>query len=194
MKEPQTAVERREPEIEPMHTSFETPPIGGYLRRQRVLRGMTTEELARLTRIPLRSIERLENGQFDGVTDGFVRGFVRTVAEALGLDTEDTISRMLQEPASSAAEARDAGRSFKQGLAGLAAVLLLSLAFLGLRAVWDAARGEVGGEGSREAVVWRDPVRTLAEATGARSGALVDRDRSSAAEASDADESAARVP
>ncbi|HPG28255.1 MAG TPA: helix-turn-helix domain-containing protein, partial [Myxococcota bacterium] len=74
--------------LDPAQT-FEDRPIGEYLRRQRLLRGMSTEELAALTRIPLRSLERLESGHFDGETDGFVRGFVRTVATALGLDADD---------------------------------------------------------------------------------------------------------
>ena len=119
------------------HGSIEAQPIGEYLRRQRVLRGMSAEELAQLTRIPMRSLERLESGQFDGETDGFVRGFVRTVSEALGLDADDAISRMLPEPTSNAWEHPRAGRSFKQGRAGLVLIVLLALLFLGLRAAWN---------------------------------------------------------
>ena len=76
----------------------ETRSIGRYLAGQRELRGISVEELATQTRIPLRSLQRLETGVFDGDIDGFVRGFVRTVAEALGLDPEDTLTRMLVEP------------------------------------------------------------------------------------------------
>ena len=78
--------------------TFVTAPIGEYLRSQRRLRDVSIEELSASTRIPLRSLERLERGEFDGETDGFARGFVRTVAIALGLDVDDAISRMLQEP------------------------------------------------------------------------------------------------
>jgi hypothetical protein len=148
-----------------VHESFETQPIGEYLRRQRVLRGMSAEELSQQTRIPLRSLERLESGHFDGETDGFARGFVRTVAEALGLDADDTITRMLQEPAAHTWELHNAGRSLKQGLAGLVFVVLIALLFLGSRAVWNVLLGEASGAASREVVVWRDPVHTLAEAT-----------------------------
>jgi cytoskeletal protein RodZ len=73
--------------------------IGAYLSRQRRLRGIRLDELARTTCIPLRSLERLESGAFDGTPDGFARGFVRTVALALGLDPDDTVSRMLPEAA-----------------------------------------------------------------------------------------------
>ena len=72
-------------------------PIGAYLARQRVLRGITLEQLADTTRIPLRSLARLEAGVFDTEPDGFARGFVRTVAKALGLPPDDTVARMLPE-------------------------------------------------------------------------------------------------
>lgn len=74
------------------------PHIGAYLAGQRKLRGISQRELAELTRIPIRSIERLEGGHFDSIDDGFVRGFVRTVSAALGLDPEDALTRMLPEP------------------------------------------------------------------------------------------------
>ncbi len=73
-------------------------PIGEYLARQRRLRGVSLEDLAQITRIPRRSLERLEEGAFDGESDGFARGFVRSVANALGLDAEDTTMLMLAEP------------------------------------------------------------------------------------------------
>ena len=148
--------------------TFETRPIGEYLRRQRELRGMSTEELAAITRIPLRSLERLESGQFDGETDGFVRGFVRTVANALGLDADDAISRILLEPTASSWEQRSAGRSARQGLFGLILLLFLVAGFLVLRTGWYMLRGETSALSSREVVVWHDPVRALAEATGVR--------------------------
>jgi transcriptional regulator with XRE-family HTH domain len=146
--------------------SFESRPIGEYLRRQRILRGMSAEELADLTRIPLRSLERLESGQFDGETDGFVRGFVRTVAAALGLDTDDTVARMLQEPEASAWQRHGPGRSAKQAFAVAIFLLLLGCTLLGLRAVWGLLLGDASQPASREVVVWRDPVHSLAAATG----------------------------
>ncbi len=71
--------------------------IGRYLERQRRLRGISLEELAALTRIPIRSLARLESGAFDREPDGFTRGFVRTVAVAIGLDPDATVERMLTE-------------------------------------------------------------------------------------------------
>lgn len=78
--------------------SASPPSIGAYLAKQRKMRGISPAELCDLTRIPLRSLERLESGTFDSLDDGFVRGFVRTVADALGLDPDDTLARMSHEP------------------------------------------------------------------------------------------------
>ncbi len=160
--------------------TFESRPIGEYLRRQRMLRGMSTEELASITRIPLRSLERLEGGQFDGQTDGFVRGFVRTVANALGLDADDAILRMLGEPTPGAWERHSSGRGVKQALVGLTLIAVLVVAFFVLRAGWNVLLGEASTPGSRDVVLWQDPVRALAEATGARldpAGEIDPRDR-----------------
>jgi transcriptional regulator with XRE-family HTH domain len=148
--------------------TFKTPPIGEFLRRQRILRGMSTEELAALTRIPLRSLERLESGQFDGETDGFVRGFVRSVASALGLDADDAISRMLLEPTAHAWERKAAGPGARQILAGLFLILTLVLGLFILRATWNTLFGSTSAPFSRDVVIWRDPVRALSEATDMR--------------------------
>lgn len=147
--------------------TFEDVPIGEYLRRQRILRDVTLDELASMTRIPLRSLERLERGEFDGETDGFVRGFVRTVAIALGLDVDDAVARMLQEPSAGVWERHASSRRAKQmaAIGVLAAMLIVSL--LVLQAGWRMLVGASADDPSRAVVVWRDPVRALAESVGA---------------------------
>ena len=139
--------------------------IGSYLARQRRLRGIEIEELSRATRIPVRSLLRLESGAFDADPDGFVRGFVRTVADALGLPPDETIARMLPE---ASGEAEPRSRRF--GSRGLrAALLLAALAAIG-GVVWLAgARGGLSAAHfpSRNAlVVRRDAVRALAAERG----------------------------
>lgn len=143
--------------------SRDSQSIGAYLAHQRRLRGISTEELAQLTRIPVRSLERLEAGSFDHDVDGFVRGFVRTVSLALGLDADDTLARMLREPGAS--DARLAGA--RPGLR-LALVVVLAMALLGglvglMRSLLPE-RTSVATQTER--VVRRDPVRALAEAQG----------------------------
>lgn len=153
-------------DLEPLEP-LESSPIGEYLRRQRMLRGISIEELASLTRIPLRSLQRLERGEFDGETDGFVRGFVRTVAAAIGLDADDTISRMLKEPPLGVWERHQSGRHVKQCLVGAALVVSGLIGFLVMQAGWRLLVGSSVEDLGREIVVWRDPLRSLAEATGA---------------------------
>ncbi|HEY8493862.1 MAG TPA: helix-turn-helix transcriptional regulator [Myxococcota bacterium] len=142
--------------------------IGSYLARQRELRGITVEELAQRMRIPVRSLQRLEAGAFDHDPDGFARGFVRTVAIALGLPPDETIARMLPE-AYGHEDARSA-----DGLVRLAAVVggaVVLAAIVASGWLW-LARGPSPTLAptfrAREdgLVVRRDAVRALAEEHG----------------------------
>jgi transcriptional regulator with XRE-family HTH domain len=136
--------------------------IGAYLARQRELRGISLDELAALTRIPRRSLERLESGVFDRAPDGFVRGFVRTVAVALGLDPDAAVMRLLSEPAVEA----DAGPRVARRT-GLTA-RWVAFACAGLLVVaalaWLVASRFVRSDAPRpsDAVMRRDPIRELA--------------------------------
>lgn len=152
--------------LDPAQT-FEDRPIGEYLRRQRLLRGMSTEELAALTRIPLRSLERLESGHFDGETDGFVRGFVRTVATALGLDADDAIARMLHEPRAATWERQASVQRLRRWTVVAALVVAGLIVFFVVRAGLRLIGGAAAAPAARDVVIWQDPVRALAEATGA---------------------------
>jgi len=140
--------------------------IGSYLARQRRLRGISVDELANRTRIPRRSLERLEAGAFDGTPDGFVRGFVRTVAGALGLDPDEAVNRLLREPREDEsvliAKARFARRKLLLRLGFAAAAVLMALA-LGRLSVWVFS-----GEGaSSPPVVYRhDALRALGDPQG----------------------------
>lgn len=77
--------------------AVEAESIGRFLCRERQVRGIELDELVAVTRLPRRSLERLEAGEMDGECDGFARGLVRTVAQALGLPVDDTVARMLPE-------------------------------------------------------------------------------------------------
>jgi len=144
--------------------------IGAYLARQRELRGISLDELATLTRIPRRSLERLESGVFDRAPDGFVRGFVRTVAAALGLDPDEAVMRLLCEPAV------DAEKGPRVAPWTSPTARWVALAFAGLLVAgalgWLAAsllqRPDVPR--ADDTVMRRDPIRELAReaAHGAR--------------------------
>ena len=75
--------------------------FGAYLRSNRERRELSVADIARVTKIPQRSLVRLEEGAFDGLpAEVFVRGFLRSYARCVGLDPEDTVRRF-----------RDAGRA-----------------------------------------------------------------------------------
>ena len=63
--------------------------FGERLKRERDLREVPLDEVAKATRITTRYLEALENEQWEKLPGGlFARGFVRTVARYLGLDEE----------------------------------------------------------------------------------------------------------
>lgn len=143
--------------------------IGGYLGRQRRLRGISLEELSGLTKIPQRSLERLEAGAFDRQPDGFARGFVRTVAVALGLDPEEAVMRLLGEPLEIGEPSRlhpAGGGRWLWLVSGLAiAALAIGLIIWG----WGLESGLAArGDDSPRIVYRRDAVRALAESQASR--------------------------
>src|SRR5262245_28205471 len=65
-----------------------------WLRAGRVQRGMSLDDVAKVTKIQPRILERLEAGKLDGLpAEVFVRGFVRSVARCLGLDEGEALRR-----------------------------------------------------------------------------------------------------
>jgi hypothetical protein len=136
--------------------------IGRYLARQRRLRGVSLDDLASLTKIPLRSLERLEDGAFDHQADGFARGFVRTVAEALGLDAEEAVMRLVGEPPSGDEGLARRRPSAQRWALGGALLLGALVAIFGLWSLWGGAARETSDDASQEIVYRRDVVRELA--------------------------------
>jgi hypothetical protein len=65
-----------------------------WLRQGREQRGISIDEVARITKIQARILERLESGRLEGLpADVFVRGFVRNVARCVGLDEDEAVRR-----------------------------------------------------------------------------------------------------
>ncbi len=136
--------------------------IGIYLARQRRLRGISLDDLAESTKIPRRSLERLEAGAFDGKPDGFSRGFVRTVADALGLDPEDSIMRLLSEPPDADDEfANQRARNYRWLAIAVGAPILIG-AILAASWLWEQSGWSGAWSDEPEIVYRRDAVRALA--------------------------------
>ena len=67
--------------------------FGEHLKRERDMREVTLAELTAGTRIGPRFLEAIENEEWEKLPGGsFTRGFVRSIAQYLGLDEEDLLS------------------------------------------------------------------------------------------------------
>src|SRR5262245_22185922 len=68
--------------------------LATWLRDGRNRKQLSIEDVARITKIQLRILERLESGQYDGLpADVFVKGFVRSFARCVGLDESEALDR-----------------------------------------------------------------------------------------------------
>ncbi|MBM4377532.1 MAG: helix-turn-helix domain-containing protein [Deltaproteobacteria bacterium] len=111
--------------------------IGTYLKRARQARGMSLGEVARATRIPSSSIERIEADHFDDLPgEVFTRGFLKAYATAVGLNPDEVLARYTAnrrsvsiEPLPVAAPiAKVGGRRFGVAIAFVLLLLLFTLA------------------------------------------------------------------
>ncbi len=71
----------------PANREMEVNPIGYALRLEREGKGLSLLEVSRISRVPTRSLEALEQGRFDDLPgDVFARGFLRSYARVLQVD------------------------------------------------------------------------------------------------------------
>jgi cytoskeleton protein RodZ len=77
--------------------------LGEFLRRERELRRISLDDVAERTKISRRYLEAIEEERYDRLPgETFVRGFIRSYAQSVGLDPADTLlmynqSRMVHE-------------------------------------------------------------------------------------------------
>jgi hypothetical protein len=65
-----------------------------WLRNGRAQKNYSLDDVARITKIQSRILERLEAGRLDGLpAEVFVRGFVRSFARCVGLDEDEALRR-----------------------------------------------------------------------------------------------------
>lgn len=119
--------------------------LGTYLRHERELRQISLEEISQHTRIPLRTLQQLEDDALDRLPgEVFVRGFLKSYAKSVGLDADDVLERHARrhEPKPEDAQAAVAPLSTVQHAEGgrrfgiaIALVILLILFTLALSIV-----------------------------------------------------------
>jgi cytoskeletal protein RodZ len=116
--------------------------VGQLLRRHRVEKRMSVEEISRATRVPQPSVERIEADRFDELPgEVFTRGFLKSYARALGVPADDVLARYTASrrvawvtPLPLSSPMTKPARSKRYGVA-LAFVLLLILFTLALSIV-----------------------------------------------------------
>ena len=68
--------------------------FGIRLKEKREAKDLSVADVARITKIPRRSLELLEAGSFDRLpAEVFVRGFLKSYCRCVGLDTDETLRR-----------------------------------------------------------------------------------------------------
>lgn len=137
--------------------------VGQYLRRHRESRRMSVEEIARSTRVPMSSVERIESDQFDELPgEVFVRGFLKSYARSLGIECDDVLARYTASrrvawvtplPISSPTKPAR-GRRFGVAIAFVLLLILFTLALsIVLKPRWDDMPQELSVTGAR-ALLW----------------------------------------
>lgn len=123
---------------------MDTETIGTHLKRHRERKKMSVAELARVTRIPVGSLEAIETDAFDTLPgEVFTRGFLRSYAQAVGAVPADVLAwycasrrvvTVTPLPVAAPVQAAREGQGRRFGVA-IAFVLLLILFTLALSIV-----------------------------------------------------------
>ena len=74
--------------------------IGEYLKRERELRGISLDEVTQGTKISKRLLEYMETDQWEKLpAEIFIKGFLKSYAEFIGLSPDDILLRYQEEKA-----------------------------------------------------------------------------------------------
>ncbi len=74
--------------------------FGEYLKRERHLRQISLEEISDCTKIDIRMLKAMEADQWNELpAEVFIRGFIKSYAEFIGLVPEDALLRYDEEKA-----------------------------------------------------------------------------------------------
>lgn len=141
--------------------------FGRYLHRERELRGLSCDDVARSTRLAAGVVESLEAGDAGRLPPrGYLFGYLRSYASAVGLDPDDVVLRFQEievppgdEPSPAHAAAPRPRRGVSRTGWLLAAALALALLTAAAVGLWRSARGpgEIHGRRSPERAPYRAP-------------------------------------
>jgi cytoskeletal protein RodZ len=107
--------------------------FGRWLRRERELRGLPREEVARLTKLAPGVIEALESGDAARMPPrAYLMGYLRSYAAVVGLDADDVLLRWQEieggtEPAGVSQRPTRRRRALLAAAVGLAAALVAGI-------------------------------------------------------------------
>src|SRR5205814_8275695 len=132
--------------------------VGNYLRELRQRRGLSLEEISRVTRVALRYLEGLEPEHFRALrAPVFTRGFIRAYGHALGEAPEEALARYDERDSAKPAPTRPAtvpaapapatnGRPRSRGAIVVSSVLvvILGMALFAVALMTQPAREERG--------------------------------------------------
>ena len=125
-KEEGPKMDAREPETD----TQEEPGLGELFKRGRERLGLSVDQVVDITRLRKHFVEALENEDWDNLPPGvFVRGFIRSYAQIVGLDEKRAIS--LYEK-SSHAEALPPKPLVKTSRSRVGPILFLSILMVGI--------------------------------------------------------------
>ena len=116
--------------------------VGHFLKKARESRCMSIAEVARVTRIPASTLESLESDHFDDLPgEVFVRGFLKSYAQAVRIVPEDVLARYtssrrlayvtplpVSTPISGAGQVEGRGKRFGVAIAFVLLLILFTLA------------------------------------------------------------------
>ena len=130
---------KREPEVEPVEEELveaEPSPVGEQLRVAREAKGLSLDDLAAQTRIPLRHLASIETGDWENLpAPTYTIGFAKSYAGAVGLDRTEIGNQLREEmggqrfasTSNDVFEAADPARTMPKGLVigAIVAVIVL---------------------------------------------------------------------
>jgi cytoskeletal protein RodZ len=139
--------------------------FGRHLLRERELRGLSPEDVARVTKLAATVIEAIESGEPDRMPPrGYLVGYLRSYSTAVGLDADDVVLRFQEAAGVVEPDVAPSGRPVPKPPRGrrwavvvaVVALVVAAAVAIGLRRSRGSG-GEIRGHKSTERAPYRAP-------------------------------------